>query len=161
MRKVLQWEFLSLMLRIIEFKDHTRHSFMNKNQYDVIYKQCISLIPLGQICRPAKSNLRPHVAEQRGFSAEIATDHYQDSESYWRHEQDIGCDMVRQMHHHCAMGDQSDDAMAQKIYDFCHKGLRPETESLAFPNYFITTAPAEWLFPKPVWLQESTVMYGS
>ena len=37
------------------------------------------------------------VAEKRGFSAEIVTDHYTDSESYWRHEQDFSCDMVRQM----------------------------------------------------------------
>ena len=101
-----------------------------------------------------------YVAEERGFSAEIATDHYQDSESYWRHEQDIGCDMVRQMAHHCAMGDKSDEPMPQKIYDYCHNGIREE--SLAFPNYFITVAPAEWLFPKPVWLQEKRVEdYGS
>ena len=37
------------------------------------------------------------VSETRGFSAEVATDHYTDSEAYWRHEQNISCDMVRQM----------------------------------------------------------------
>ena len=58
------------------------------------------------------------------------------------------------------MGDKSDEPMPQKIYDYCHNGIREE--SRAFPNYFITVAPAEWLFPKPVWLQEKRVEdYGS
>ena len=98
-----------------------------------------------------------HVSEQKGFSAEVATDHYTDSEAYWRHEQNISCDMVRQMARWCEVAPPADskktiDPMWHRIYDFCNDPLRPT--SVAFPNFFITIAPAEWLFPLPCWLQE-------
>ena len=90
------------------------------------------------------------VSEQRNFSAEIATDHYTDSEAYWRHEQDISCDMVRQMARWSEV--PSTDPMGNKIYEFCNDPLGKKC--MAFPNFFITIAPAEWLFPLPSWLQQ-------
>ena len=93
------------------------------------------------------------VAGKHGFSREIVTDHYTDSESYWRHEQDISCDMVRQMSVLCDVVPE-DDA-DRTIYEFCHNETSPGR--LAFPNFFITIAPAEWLFPLPAWLQDLVV----
>ena len=90
------------------------------------------------------------VADKRGFSGEIATDHYTDSESYWRHEQDISCDMVRQMSILCDVVPA--EGVDPTIYEFCHNETEPGR--LAFPNHFITIAPAEWLFPLPAWLQD-------
>ena len=102
------------------------------------------------------------VSEDRGFSAEIATDHYTDSEAYWRHEQNISCDMVRQMARWSEVNPEHDpkeeeghdpDPLRQKVWDFCHDTLKNTTNSMAFPNFFITVAPAEWTFPFPAWLQ--------
>ena len=90
------------------------------------------------------------VSETRGFSAEVATDHYTDSEAYWRHEQNISCDMVRQMARWSEV--PSTDPMGKKIYEFCNDPLGKK--SMAFPNYFITIAPVEWLFPLPAWLDD-------
>ena len=90
------------------------------------------------------------VAESRGFSAEVTTGHYTDSETYWRHEQDISCDMVRQMAALCDVPSDTEDG--RRLYEFCNHGATKQR--LAFPNYFITVAPAEWLFPLPAWLQE-------
>ena len=86
------------------------------------------------------------------FSAEIATDHYTDSESYWRHEQDFSCDGVRQMSALCDV--EPVQGADRTIYDFCHKPSAPAR--IAYPNHFITIAPAEWLFPMPAWLQDLT-----
>ena len=47
--------------------------------------------------------------------------------------------------------------MGKKIYEFCADPLGKKC--LAFPNFFITIAPAEWLFPLPSWLQQ-LVLYG-
>ena len=90
------------------------------------------------------------VADKRGFSAEIVTDHYTDSESYWRHEQDISCDMVRQMSTLCDV--KPLEGEDQTIYEFCNHETAPGR--LAYPNHFITVAPAEWLFPLPAWLED-------
>ena len=38
-----------------------------------------------------------NVADRQGISAEVVSDHYVGSESYWRHEQDILFDVVRIM----------------------------------------------------------------
>ena len=38
-----------------------------------------------------------NVADRQGVSAEVISDHYVGSESYWRHEQDILSDVVRIM----------------------------------------------------------------
>ena len=37
------------------------------------------------------------MAEKQKISAEVVSDHYVGSESYWRHEQDISQDVVRIM----------------------------------------------------------------
>ena len=86
-----------------------------------------------------------HVSETKGFSAEVATDHYTDSEAYWRQEQNVSCDMVRQMAKWSTL--PSSDSMGSRIYEFCSNPIAKQ--SVAFPNHFITIAPAEWLFPMP------------
>ena len=62
------------------------------------------------------------MASQKGLTGDVIADNTSNSESYWRHEQDILCDVVRQV------------------------GLRRGRGS-AYPNLFITIAPAEWTFP--------------
>ena len=84
----------------------------------------------------------------------MATDHYTDSASYWEHEQNICCDMVRQMEWKCDYGKDSSDPADRRIYAFCNE--EGKTDRMAFPNFFITIAPAEWLFPLPVWMKDVT-----
>ncbi|CAK0882662.1 unnamed protein product, partial [Prorocentrum cordatum] len=59
------------------------------------------------------------IAERQGITPDVVADNSSTSESYWRHEQDILCDVVRQ-----------------------HALLRGVVK--APPNLFITIAPAEW-----------------
>jgi len=59
------------------------------------------------------------------------------SESYWRHEQDVTADIVRQMDEKCKSGEDPD------LKEYCEGGMRGE-KWLAFPNVFITIAPGEW-----------------
>ncbi|CAK0897525.1 unnamed protein product, partial [Prorocentrum cordatum] len=59
------------------------------------------------------------VAEHRGITPDVVADNSSTSESYWRHEQDLLCDVVQQ------------------------HTLR-YSRGFAFPNLFITIAPAEW-----------------
>ena len=79
------------------------------------------------------------LAEQRSLPPDIMTDNQQESESYWRHEQDYLDDVVRQMSKRCDDRDGHPDLWAH-----CHVG---KEQSLAYPNVFITVAPAEWMFP--------------
>ena len=74
-----------------------------------------------------------NVAEREKMSAEIVSDHYVGSEAYWRHEQDILCDVVRIMEarHHVGAG-----------YPALVDALLTE-EPLYCPNVFITIAPGE------------------
>jgi hypothetical protein len=58
--------------------------------------------------------------------------------------------MVRQMARWSEV--PSTDPMGNKIYEFCNDPLGKKC--MAFPNFFITIAPAEWLFPLPSWLQQ-------
>ena len=58
--------------------------------------------------------------------------------------------MVRQMASLCDVPSDTEDG--RRLYEFCNHGATKQR--LAFPNYFITVAPAEWLFPLPAWLQE-------
>ena len=58
--------------------------------------------------------------------------------------------MVRQMNHRCQATPESETD--ELVYDYCNNGIAKE--SLAFPNYFVTIAPAEWNFPLPSWLDE-------
>ena len=69
-----------------------------------------------------------HIAEKRKFSADITTDHYTDSASYWRHEQDISCDVVRQMAARCDVKPTSEED--KTIYDFCNNPRDKQPELL-------------------------------
>ena len=93
------------------------------------------------------------IAERKGLGADIIESNKHYSESYWRVEQDLNCDVVRQMAALC------DDANAETekgkaLYNWCHG----ETERrMEFPNFFITVSPSEWNFPIPAplwnWIQ--------
>ena len=83
------------------------------------------------------------VAEQHGVTPDITADSTVQSESYWRHEQDITADIVRQMHHLCresVAGDEISTYQNSLLFHWCDT-------SLEFPNLFVTIAPAEWKFP--------------
>ena len=54
-----------------------------------------------------------NVAEKKKLSAEAIADHYVGSESYWRHEQDILCDVVRITH---ALGLQHDALYCSNVF---------------------------------------------
>ena len=64
----------------------------------------------------------------------------QDSEGYWRAEQDYLADVVRQMA-------RRQDDPGSEVYPFAHLVAGDSTASMAYPNVFITVAPAEWRFP--------------
>ena len=49
------------------------------------------------------------VAEQHGVTPDITADSSIQSESYWRHEQDITADIVRQMFRLCRASAAGDD----------------------------------------------------
>ena len=74
-----------------------------------------------------------NVADRQKVSADIISDHYVGSESYWRHEQDILCDVVRIMkdRHDC-------NGSYPELVD-----LELQKKCLHYPNVFITIAPAE------------------
>ena len=83
------------------------------------------------------------VADQHGVTPDSTADSVIQSESYWRHEQDITADIVRQMFLLCrqsAPGDEIDRYQNSLKFD-------EHDTSLEFPNLFITIAPAEWKFP--------------
>ena len=83
------------------------------------------------------------VAEKHGVTPDVTADSSIQSKSYWRHEQDITADIVRQMFRLCREPVQGDD-----IHRYQNSLLFvDEDTSLEFPNLFITIAPAEWKFP--------------
>ena len=83
------------------------------------------------------------VAEQHGVTPDITADSSIQSESYWRHEQDITADIVRQMFRLCR-----ESAPGDEIHRYQNSLLfTNEDTSLDFPNLFITIAPAEWKLP--------------
>ena len=61
-----------------------------------------------------------------------------DSESYWRREQDYLCGSVRQMRK------RESPTTDPRVY--AHSRRSGRVRSLAYPNVFITKAPAEWRF---------------
>ena len=81
------------------------------------------------------------VAENRGLTPDVLADNKQNSESYWLHEQDILCDVVRQMEQRC-----KDQENHKELYDYCHP-LNGTSRALAYANVFMTIAPGEWMFP--------------
>ena len=81
------------------------------------------------------------VAEQKGLSPECVADNSQHSASYWQHEQEYLCNIVRQMAYRC-----QDRAKYPELYQYCN-ALNGDFRKLAYPNVCITVAPAEWMFP--------------
>ena len=75
-----------------------------------------------------------NVAERKHISAEVVSDHYVGSESYWRHEQDILCDVVR------IMKDRHRPAYAVDYPGIAAMDL--EYNKLCYPIVFIAIAPA-------------------
>ena len=75
------------------------------------------------------------VAVQREIPADLAAQNKSDSGSYWRREQDYLCDVVRQMRK------RQDSLEYGRLYGHVHGSAAPR--SMAYPNVFITIAPAE------------------
>ena len=87
------------------------------------------------------------VADNRGVTADVTGASTVISDSYWRSEQDYTADVVRQMARRCREANEGDPIwqyqQSSSMFD------DPDMDkSLAFPNLFITIAPAEWLFPQ-------------
>lgn len=78
------------------------------------------------------------VAERKKVTPEVIAGHYPTCESYWRHEQDILCDMCR------IMAARAQDPAYPSLYRHPHS--LSEQPPLVFPNVFITVAPAGWKF---------------
>jgi hypothetical protein len=87
-----------------------------------------------------------HAAELHKISPDVATDNMTCSESYWRHEQDLLCDVVRQ--NILLMHDQVKNERGPIYEHFAAKSITGDRgkETFKFPNLFITIAPAEWKF---------------
>ena len=78
------------------------------------------------------------LAEERKLTPDVMSDNKSSSESFWRHEQDILCDVVRGMAEKC-----EDRVNHSELYEYSHDPFHVG-RSLAFPNVFITIAPGEW-----------------
>ena len=86
-------------------------------------------------------------AQQLGVTADVLTRDSQTSTSYWEIVQDSLADLCRIMLERC-----HDEENFPELTRHC-RGLRGSIRYLcAFPNLFITIAPAEWKFPRPFFL---------
>ena len=85
-----------------------------------------------------------NVADRQGVTVDITADSSIQSESYWRHEQDITADIVRQMSLLCRRSVPGDEIHAYQNSLMFQGHDTP----LEFPNLFITISPAEWKHPK-------------
>ena len=90
-------------------------------------------------------------AQNLGVTADVLTRDSQTSAGYWDIVQDSLADLVRIMLRRCY--DQND---YPELYKHC-RGLRGEVWLCAFPNLFLTIAPAEWTFP---YLDRSLISYS-
>ena len=90
-----------------------------------------------------------HTRAQRfGITADILTRDSQGSAGYWEIVQDSLADLVR-----IQLGRCYDKEGHPDLYNYV-RGLRGGAVwQVAFPNLFITLAPAEWRFPLPYFLQ--------
>ena len=85
-------------------------------------------------------------AKRMGVAADVLTRDSQTSTGYWEVQKDASSDVVRIMLDRCFDEDQY-----PLLYKHC-RNLRGELWLAAFPNVFITIAPAEWRFPRPYFL---------
>ena len=79
------------------------------------------------------------MAERRGLPPEAMAAKHQQTEAFWRREQDVHADIVRQMRARCRDREGHPD-----LWAYCNLG---GDLSLAYPNVFLTIAPCEWKFP--------------
>ena len=87
-------------------------------------------------------------AQKFGITADILTRDSQGSAGYWEIVQDSLADLVRIQLSRCYDKDAHPD-----LYHYV-RGLRGGAVwQVAFPNLFITLAPAEWKFPLPYFLE--------
>ena len=82
-----------------------------------------------------------------GITADVLTRDSQASSGYWEIVRDSLADLVRIQMHRCY-----DEENHKALYDHV-RGLRGQVGLCAFPNVFITIAPAEWTFPRPYFLR--------
>ena len=89
----------------------------------------------------------PSRAQKLGVTADVMARDSQASAGYWEIVRDALADLVRIMLIRCY-----DEVNHKQLYDHV-RGLRGQVWLCAFPNLFITIAPAEWTFPRPYFLE--------
>lgn len=88
-----------------------------------------------------------HTRSQRmNVTADVMTRDSQSSAGYWEIVRDALADLVRIMLLRCF-----DEKNHKQLYDGV-RDMRGQLWLCAFPNLFITIAPAEWTFPRPYFL---------
>ena len=96
----------------------------------------------------ARKYFAAHTRAQRmQITADIMTRDSQASSGYWEIVRDALADLVRIMLRRC-----HDKENYPMLYEHA-RNLRGEVWLCAFPNVFITIAPAEWTMPRPYFLQ--------
>ena len=86
-------------------------------------------------------------AQRMGFTGDVMARSSQTSTGYWEIVQDSLADLVRIMLVRCY-----DEENHKQLYDHV-RGLRGQVWLCAYPNLFITIAPAEWKFHRPYFLE--------
>ena len=86
-------------------------------------------------------------AKRMGVTGDVMARDSQSSAGYWEIVQDALADLVRIMMVRCY-----DEENFPQLYRHV-RDLRGQVWLSAFPNLFITIAPAEWKFPRPYFLQ--------
>ena len=81
------------------------------------------------------------------ITADIMMRDSQASAGYWEIVRDALADLVRIM-----LVRSYDEENYPELYNHC-RNLRGEIWQCAFPNVFITVAPAEWKFPRPYFME--------
>ena len=82
-------------------------------------------------------------AKTHGVTGDVMTRDSQTSAGYWDIVQDSLADLVRIMLVRCY-----DEQGYPELFNHC-RNLRGQVWLCAFPNLFLTIAPAEWKFPRP------------
>ena len=94
-------------------------------------------------------------AHKMGVTADVLMRDSQSSAGYWEVVQDSLADLVRVMLRRCF-----DQEEYPTLYQHC-RSLRGEVWLCAFPNLFITIAPAEWKFPSLLRLSSYLSLFSS
>ena len=89
-------------------------------------------------------------AKRLGVTGDVMARDSQTSAGYWAIVQNALADLVRIMLSRCY-----DKENYPVLYDHA-RNLRGEVWLCAFPNLFITIAPAEWRFPRPYFMEPYT-----